>query len=213
ILSGKHVEDFRYDYNVFFYSNVVGSTFLLIIIAFIFSTLLTGKDRGMMKQSVSFGIKRSTIFWGKLLLTLAYFVALCIIGMLLMVFLGENFLPVRTGGLNQFLLATLNILPMILSGFAIIHTLKMIKFNDVYTLVVIFFIYVISGELVHLLFKPVSGLNELYKWMPNEILDDNLLKFVDQSVVLDYRSWLVGVLLIVISLTLGQFIFSKQNID
>src|SRR5690625_1055805 len=88
--SGQSDPNFPYATSLFFYSNVIGSSALILIIAFLFNLSLTGKDMSLIKQSISFGISRNTIFWSKLILTLSYFLVVCVVGLLLMIGLGEN---------------------------------------------------------------------------------------------------------------------------
>src|SRR5690625_2296722 len=89
-LSGEFEQNFPYATSLFFYANVISSNILILIIAFLFNIMLTGKDMSLIKQSISFGISRNTIFWSKLILTLSYFLLLCVIGLLLMIGLGER---------------------------------------------------------------------------------------------------------------------------
>src|SRR5690625_784512 len=77
--------NFPYATSLFFYSNVISGGILILIIAFLFNLALTGKDMSLIKQSISFGISRNTIFWSKLILTLSYFLFICVIGLLLMI--------------------------------------------------------------------------------------------------------------------------------
>src|SRR5690625_3014125 len=66
--SGQYESSFPYATSSFFYSNVIGNTALILIVALLFNLALTGKDMSLIKQSVSFGISRNTIFWSKLIL-------------------------------------------------------------------------------------------------------------------------------------------------
>src|SRR5690625_5233248 len=81
---------FPYATSPFFYSNVISSGVLILIVGLLFNIALTGKDITVIKQSVAFGISRKVIFWSKLLLTLGYFIIVCLIGIGLMVVLGEK---------------------------------------------------------------------------------------------------------------------------
>ena len=72
--------NFPYATTRFFYSNVIGSGGLIIIVSFLYNFSLTGKDTALLKNAVSFGISRNTIFWSKLILTLSYFLLICVLG-------------------------------------------------------------------------------------------------------------------------------------
>lgn len=210
---GQHETGFPYATSVFFYSNVISSSLLILIVAFIFNLSLTGKDTYLIKQSISFGVSRSTIFWSKLILTLGYFLIICAIGILLVIGLGENLFIEEEHSIRNFLIASLNMLPLILSGFFMIHMLKMLKVGDVYIFVMLLFIFIFSGDLLRMMFRAFSGLDELYKYAPSTLLDDNLMDFANQAVQFDYRYWVAGIVISVVSLFIGAKRFAKQNID
>lgn len=211
--SQKNDPNFPYATSLFFYSNVIGSGLLVLIVAFIFNLALTGKDSSLIKQSVSFGISRNTIFWSKLLLTVSYFLIICLIGLVLMMSLGEILLDSDEQSVRHFLIASLNMLPIVLSGFFAIHTLKMLKVSDVYIMIVLLFIFMFSGDLLRLIPESISGLSELYKLAPNTLLNKNLMNFMDASTQFDYRCWVTGILISVIFLMIGSKQFAKLNID
>ena len=205
--------NFPYATSLFFYSNVISGGILILIIAFLFNLALTGKDMSLIKQSISFGISRNTIFWSKLILTLSYFLFICVIGLILMIGLGENLLVSDEQSVGNFLIACSNMLPIILSGFFMIHMLKMLKVGDVYIIIILLFIFLLSGDLFRMLFQSIPGLNELYKYAPSTLLTENLMSFMDQAVQIDYQYWIVGIVISVISLLIGTNRFAKQNIN
>src|SRR5699024_5612079 len=57
---GNNEANFPYATSYFFYSNVVNGGVLIFIIALLVNSSLTGKDLSTLKQSLSFGISRST---------------------------------------------------------------------------------------------------------------------------------------------------------
>ena len=212
-ISGEKDADFPYVTSLFFYSNVVSGGVLILIVALLFNQSLTGKDLSLLKQSVSFGISRNTIFWSKLLLTLSYFLLICVIGLLLMVGLGENFFANDEQSTRSFIIASINMLPVILSGFFMIHVMKMLRFGDVYVIIIVLFVFTFSGTVFRVLFRPISGLNELYKYTPSELLNENLINFMAQTVQLDFRFWVAGIFIALVILPIGVRKFAKQNID
>ncbi|RDU37202.1 ABC transporter permease [Neobacillus piezotolerans] len=210
--SGQADPNFRYATSKFFYSNAIGAGIMIIIVGLVYNSFLTGKDLTLMKQSISFGISRNTIFWSKLILTLSYFLLICVVGIILMAALGENLFAGDNQAIRNFLLACVNMAPLVLSGFFLTHTLKMLRVGDVYIIIVLFFIFVLSGNMLRV-FQPISGLNELYKYAPNTLLNDNLMGFLDDTVRFDYKYWCVGIVISVISLLIGAKKFANKNID
>lgn len=211
--SQKYDSSFPYATSKFFYSNVIGSGGLIMIVSFLFNLSLTGKDTSLIKQSVSFGISRNTIFWSKLILTLSYFLLICVIGLFLMVALGETLMPGENQSVKQFLTASVNMVPIVLSGFFIIHALKMLKIGEVYIFILLLLTFVFSGDLLRILFRPITGLNELYKYAPDTLLNENLMSFLNDAAEFSYQYWSTGIVISVIALLLGTRNFAKLNID
>jgi len=195
--------NFPYATSMFLYSNVIGGTTLIIIVGLIFNLILTGKDLSVVKQAVSFGITRNTIFWSKLLLTLSYFLLVCLIGLLLTIVLGESLLASEEQSIRNFLIAGFNMLPMVVSGFCIIHVLRMLKVGEVYIIILLLFIYIFSGNLLYMMFD----------YTPSSLLNDNLMNFMNHSAQFDYRLWLTGIVISTVSLLIGVRVFAKQNIN
>jgi ABC-2 type transport system permease protein len=211
--TNQHDPNFPYATSKFFYSNVVGSGSLIIIIGFIYNLTLTGKDTSLIKQSVSYGISRNIIFWSKLILTLSYFLIICVVGIFLMIALGENLMTSENQSVKNFLIASVNMAPIVLSGFFLIHTLKMLKVGDVYIIVMLLFIFTFSGDLLRLLLRPITGLNELYKYAPNTLLNENLMSFMNDATQFGYKYWITGIVISGIGLLIGARRFAYQNID
>ncbi|WP_080873863.1 ABC transporter permease [Oceanobacillus timonensis] len=205
--------DFRYGTSSFFYSNVIGMGTQIIIISYLYNAILTAKDIALTKQAVSFGISRSVIFWSKLLVTLSYFLLVCAAGLLLMIGLGQSLFAEDQGVVSNFFLASFNMLPIVLSGFILIHALKMLKIADIYNIIIVVFIYVFSDDVLRFIFRQVNGLNELYTFAPGALLTDNLMHFMNQSVQLDDRYWVTGAVISVIALLIGAGRFTKQDMD
>lgn len=207
--------DFPYATSMFFYSNVISGGLLIMIIGFIFNSALTGKDTAIIKQSVSFGSSRNTVFWSKLILTSMYFLLLCVIGLALTIVLGESLLASEEEAVRNFLIACFNMVPIVVSGFIVIHVLKMVKVGDVYIFILLLFLFLFSGDLFRILLRSISGINELYLYAPSTLLDDNLMNFITQTVQVqfEYRPWVTGIVISVIFLLIGANKFAKQNID
>ncbi|KAB2331403.1 ABC transporter permease [Bacillus mesophilum] len=210
---GEYETNFPYATDQFFYSNVTAAGLVIIIIGLLYNMALTGKDRSLIKQSISFGISRSIIFWSKLILTLGYFLLVCVIGMCLMLLLGDSLLTHEPEALRNFLIVSVNMIPIVLSGFFLGHTLKMLKVGDVYIIIVMLLIFAILGDLLRFLLRPFAALDEVYKYAPDTLLNDNLMSFVNGTPQLGIQYWIVGLILSMAALLIGARMFAKQNID
>ncbi len=212
ILFGKSDPNFPYATSKFFYSNAISGGLLIVILGFLFNSALTGKDMSLIKQSVSFGISRSIIFWSKLILTLGYFLLFCVAGIILMMVLGENLLTSGNQSVSNFLIVCVNMAPLVLSGFFLTHTLKMLKVGEGYIIIMLIFIFVLSGNLLRV-FRDISGLKELYHYAPSTLLNENLMSFVNEAPQFGFEYWIVGIIISGIALLIGAKSFGSQNID
>lgn len=206
---------FPYATDSFFYSNIIGSGMIIIVVGFIYNATLTGKDMALIKQFVSFGISRRTIFWSKFMLTLLHYLLICVIGILLSVVLAENVLISEGGNelIQQFLIACVNMVPIVLSSFFLIHSMRMMGIAEIYTVITVLFLYVFSGDLLRLLFRPITGLNELYTYAPDTLLSENLMRFMEGSARFGYEYWVTGVVISGLALLIGAKKFTVQDID
>ncbi|PIC62987.1 ABC transporter permease [Sporosarcina sp. P13] len=211
--SQKSDPNFPYATSRFYYTNIIGGGGFIVIVGFLYNFSLTGKDKDVLKNVVSFGVSRNAIFWSKLILTLRYFLLLSVIGIGLMIGLGETLLTGDSQSVKDFLIALVNMLPIILSAFFTIHSLNMLKVGEIYSLIVMLLVFVFSGDLLRILLRQVTSLQDVYKYAPDALLNDNLLHFMNDTVTFGYQYWITGVLLSVIVLLIGVTKFAKQTID
>jgi len=211
--SNKFDPTFPYATSTFFYSNVIGGIFIILVVSFLFNLSLTGKDLELMKHAVSFGISRQHMYWSKLILTLSYLLVISLLGMGLMIGLGETLFTHGSSSIQQFVMVSFNMLPIVLSAFFVIHTLNMLRVPDIFVLITVLIIYTMSGNLLYVLLKYVPILNELYLYAPSTLLNNNLLDFKDGTVTFDMSTWLLGTIISAIVLLLGPKLFSNRMID
>lgn len=204
---------FPYGTSKFYYANVVSSGTMIIIVGLLFNLILAGKDTALVKQSISFGISRNVIFWSKLVLTLGYFLLVCLVGIVFVLVLGESLLITDSESVKNFIIASINMIPLVLSGFFLIHTMKMLKIGDVFIIITLFFIYKFSGYLLLVLFRPIEGLKDLYRYAPNSLFDQNLMNYMDDMAQLGYEYWIVGIIISCIALFIGAKGFTKKDIN
>jgi len=210
---GRNEANFPYASSYFFYGNVVNGVLLIFIIVLLVNSSLTGKDLSTLKQSLSFGISKSTIFWSKLILTLMYFLLLCFIGMILMGVLGETLFTDSESYLKSFLLASVNMFPIVISAFMLVHVMQMNRIATIYTIIAIIVIYTMSDVIMNLMFRLVDPFDELYKWTPSFLLNENALSYTENAVTFSWESWFVGIGLSIIFLAIGLWQFNKKDID
>src|SRR5690625_8013091 len=106
-----------------------------------------------------------------------------------MIGLGENLFNSEEQLVSNFLIASFNMLPIVLSGFVMIHALKMMKAGEGYIIIMLLFIYMFSGDLLRLIFRPLTGLDELYQYAPSTQLTEHLVRYMGPTVQLAFRYW------------------------
>lgn len=205
--------NFPYTTTRFFYSNVIGNGGLIILVSVLFNFSLTGKDADLLKNAVSFDISRNTIFWSKLVMTLSYFLLISVLGIGLMIGLGETLMSSDSQSVKDFLTALVNMLPIVFSAFFLIHSLKMLKVGEVYIFILMLLIFVFSGDLLRIILRPFTDLQQVYKYAPDTLLHENLVNFMNHTVQFSFQYWIIGMLLSLIALLIGVTKFSKQTID
>ncbi len=94
-----------------------------------------------------------------------------------------------------------------------IHMLRMLKVGEVYIIIMLLLIFMVSGDLLRVIFRSIPGLDELYLYAPSTLLNENLMSFMNQAADFDYRYWIAGIVISVISLLIGAKKFANQNID
>src|SRR5699024_8649155 len=114
---------------------------------------------------------------------------------------------------NHYLIASFNMLPIVLSGFLMIHAMKMMRVSQLFIIMMLFFIFVFSGDLLRVMLSPFSRLHELYKYAPSAQFDDNLMNYMEQTVQFEYSYWITAIVISVICLLIGARKFTKQPID
>lgn len=210
---GKIEPSFPYATTIFYYSNVLGGGGLIILVAFIVNISLTGKDTAVLKNTISFGIERKTVYWSKLILTFVYFLVLCIIGLSLLIGIGETFLPTESGSVSNLMVAVANMTPIILGAFLLIHSLKLLQIGDVYILVILLGIYGFAGNLLWVLAKKFPFFKKLYEYAPDTLMSRNLMEFMDKTAHIGFPYFLTGGLLGAAAIVIGILQFSKKPID
>ena len=129
-----------------------------------------------------------------------------------MIVLGENLLTSENQSVSNFLIACVNMVPIVLSGFFLTHSLKMMKVGEGYIMIVLIFIYGLSGNLLRV-FREISGLKELHTYAPNTLFNENLTSFLNEGAQFDPKYWIVGIIISGIALLIGAKRFENQNID
>ncbi|WP_368490535.1 hypothetical protein [Clostridium sp. BJN0013] len=204
---------FPYGTRMFYYSNVLGMTTLIITLCLLVILILTRKSKTKMSAAVSFGHSRQAVFWSKLI-TLSFGVVIMGTIILSVTILSGNviFDLANNSTLGQFLIAFSNIFPIVASSFILGYVLAVNGVSEILNLLILLFIYRILGVSINTLVGRVSALKTISKWTPTTLFDNNLVHYMSNNVYFDVKCWVLGLMIIFISLIIGQTIFKKKDL-
>jgi ABC-2 type transport system permease protein len=120
---------------------------------------------------------------------------------------------VNNSTLGQFLIAFSNVLPIVASGFVLGYVLSVNGVSEVLNLLILLFIYSILGRLIDTLAGRVSVLRTISKWTPSSLLNNNLVHYMSGSAYFDVKCWVMGLMIIFVSLIVGLAIFTKKDLS
>lgn len=205
---------FPYGTRMFYYSNVFGMTTLIIVLCLLIVLILTRKSQSKICAAVSFGYSRGAVFWSKLI-ALSLGIAVMAAVILSVTILSGNviFDLVNNSTLGQFLIAFSNVLPIVASGFVLGYVLSVNGVSEVLNLLILLFIYSILGRLIDTLAGRVSVLRTISKLTPSSLLNNNLVHYMSGSAYFDVKCWVMGLMIIFVSLIVGLAIFTKKDLS
>ncbi|GGB03609.1 hypothetical protein ERX37_01300 [Macrococcus hajekii] len=204
---------FPYYRTDFYLSNVLGMGVLLIIIGSIINSLLTNNEsQKLLKQTVSFGISRTNIYFGKLFITFLYFLLLCLIGTVVMILMSYWLLPRNDAAVTDFLLALINLAPLLIGGFALAHALNISGIKDYLAGLLLVAIFLMSSSLFYVLYKLHDAFKFLYDYSPKVLMDRILSEYMDDHVILSADYWITGLILTIVSIAISYYYFRKKNL-
>ena len=167
----------------------------------------------MVKQSVAFGISRNRIFFTKLVLTLTEFLLLCSMGILITLFRRRatfNYRCYLENPVSDFCFQSHSIN---YRGFVLGFTLMCLTENEVVSALLTLLLF--NGafsEVVSFLEKRIFDHSMLSSFYLELLLNKNTEQFLAKSASITTENWLIGTIVILISLSIGITIYNKKNL-
>lgn len=182
----------------------VFSIFFLIPIV---SSLLAGKNLKLIKQSLAFGISRNQIYLIKLVIIVVAVLLIIILNVLIGYLFSLYFLNSSgdSGSLNGF--KFLNIIPLILSAIALCQLMDFGKLNGAVNVMIIFLVYIVSGDMVSFLDQYLFKTDILAKIFPSVLIDTGM-----RATGFDGSTFFVGCLWTVAFISIGLLSFRKKDV-
>lgn len=204
---------FRYGTRMFYYRNVLGMTTLIIILCLLVILILTRKSQSKMCATVSFGYSRQAIFWSKLVTLFLGIGVMAAIALLAIALSGNVIFDlINNSTFSEFLISFSNVLPIVASGFILAYVLSINGVSEVLNLLILLFIYHILGSLINTLAGRVSALKSISEWTPGTLFNNNLADYMSNNAHFDIKCWVLGLIIIFISLIIGQATFKKKDL-
>lgn len=209
---GRGSSTFEYNNIMFLYRNVVGEGPLIIMLGFIVSNILLGKDLNIIKSSIHGGVSRAEIFWSKFFVGIGYYILLGIILVGITIISGQVFLKgTEDPGIKNYIMALFNMLPILISAFAISYTFGIFKTKSPYTIIFLLLVYGVLEPILYLFVDIIKPLAKIMEFMPYTIFLNNLEYLRNKNVVFMSEAWIIGIIITTVLLIIGYGKFKKKD--
>ena len=215
------VEEFPYANTRFLIINL--STSMVIPFFFLnqISQMVVGEEmkQHTLKNSVSFGVSRATIFFGKWIVSVIGLLLIAVVSITISV--ASAYLLLENSGvayLVDFCWVLVGIIPIMLVGLTTYHFLYFISPSANSALAIFTGIYLLPYIVCGYLAGRIEAAAWLYKYLPmtllmnNEMSPDKHLIMAGNSVAGMERCWIVGCIVIAFFLTFGYKKFKNMDI-
>lgn len=214
--------DFPYGTTKYSLSSFYTYIGLLMLVSAYLVSLIFGQEfkNSTLKNSISFGISRSEIYFGKLLVE----VSICIINLVLIssAYVIAAYVMLEDSGiiyLQDFIRAIVASFPLLLVCVAAANCFYFIFDNETTAVIVWSIIIVVVPSLISMAGRKIIILDKIAAWLPwniagNAIFDSNIGKIIMPWNSSDgfMRCFIVGAIGIVFFYTLGIIMFKKKEI-
>lgn len=210
---GRLEQDFLYANTKFYYSNALAMSVILYIITFLLSSVLLGKDKKVIKVSVSAGVKRETIFFGKLCLSIIAYLVVGILLTAIMLLIGESTLTSpHKDVIKDLIISMVNMLPILLSAFILSFAFNLSNIKEANGFAILFVFYFFIGSILRHVENKHDILKYLYMYSPNGLLEKNVLLFMDNEARFMVANWIFGITVSLITIIISYHRFKKADL-
>ncbi|AGC89514.1 ABC transporter permease [Staphylococcus warneri] len=211
----KTENNFPYGNAKFFYTNVITAGLLILVIGASMNMLVNSKqNKALNKISISFDTAVSSIYWGKFIVYILSFLVLSLISTAITVILGITLFDFDQTALTNYLIALVNMAPIVFGGLALAHAINSFKANLAIVIIIISIFYYQSAMILQVLTMISHKFDVIYDNSPTELFNQNFKEFMQESSQFGIHYWLIGVLLGLMFLIVGYLIYrNKEFID
>ncbi|OFI49575.1 hypothetical protein BG261_03060 [Floricoccus tropicus] len=207
----KNVEGFPYGNARHIYGFIIYSPYLESFIGLLIVALLTENKNNYLKNTISFGTKRNSIYFGKLAIGLIFFVVLCLVSIFCVSTLTQVTLPTSDTLFRNYLISIINVVPLVISMVVFGYALLINAGNPTLVLILIGFL----PSIIKIANKFISALDinlSIFSYFPSTLYAENFARFYDGSSYLMIVPWIVGIIISVVSYLVGMRSFNKKDI-
>lgn len=202
---------FPYGTSLFYYANILLPNFLLLLTGTLAVALL-GRDRDIISTSISFGVKRSHIYWGKYLVTLINALIICALFIAAAYGSGEYIIVNNSvEALHLFIKSIINLLPILISAFTIVYTVSIVTHSEFFAFSLVFLLYRVVDYVSPLILKFLPESKPIMEHLPARHLSDLAKNMLQGSVDLDPINWGINIGITIIVLLIGALIYRRKN--
>ena len=215
--------NFPYGNTKFSFSSFYASMSLIMILCLPLVATIYGHEfkHHTLKNSISYGIPRNQIYFGKFLMELIISVInlICISG----VYIISAYVMLENSGivyLNELLRSLIACFPLLIMSITVAHCFYFIFENETTVGVMWVGVMVVIPMIVNMAGRGISFLEKVAYWMPWNIMNNAVYDSIAQTLVMHWSSqegfiecFIVGAIGTIIFYVLGLILFNKREIN
>lgn len=212
---------FPYANTRFMLMNIITAILVPFIFLFQISQIVVGEEvkHHTMKNSVSFGVSRSTIYFGKWIISILGMIGVAVLSIGISV--ATMYLLLENSGssyLVEFIWAMVGMVPIMMAGITMYHVLFVLSPSANYAMMIFVGINFLPNIIGKYLGGRIEFLGWIYRHTPVYLMSesersaDNHLLMLGNSISGMTLCWEVGVVLTLVFLVAGYMKFKKSDI-
>ncbi|WP_405107360.1 ABC transporter permease [Paenibacillus sp. FSL K6-1217] len=199
---------FPYGNERFFYRNVLAMMPVLFALLTIFTGILMGDNKHVLKNTVAYGFSRRSIYTAKLLVTLAGFLLFALVLVGISVLLGTRLL-LRSYeyALTEYCKILLGMLPVMIAGVTTYFCLTAVMNKNAQVTTVFLLIYFLP----YMILGALKGKYVWAAWLHSHSPAYYLFNAYDMGTYPAWEPWITGMVYTLFFYQLGLYLFNKEE--
>lgn len=198
---------------IVYFKITIAMVTMIIFVNIIYESVLNVKDLNTIPLALHNGVSRSEIYITKFIIILFYILVTEVIFVGIIV--AFSILVFKSGDINlllKFILSYINLLPMIISSVALGYALMVNKVKEFFVTLVVFLLYGGPTKFLLLMISNIyPSVLKIMPYTPTYIIEKGISMIELDTVGLYPESFIIGLVITVLSLGIGYNIFVKKD--